>query len=266
VAAANSAAEIAGDPARTRGAERSAPDGGLARESGVESIEREAVIHARDLVLADDRGVVRVRGVSLTVHAGEILGVAGVEGAGQHALLRALAGRMKPTAGSLRTPERIGFVPADRHREALVLDFTLAENVALAGAGAARGRIRWQAIEQRTGELLTRYGIVASGVRAPASSLSGGNQQKLVLARELDGAPRALVAENPTRGLDIAASAALQRHLLEARDAGMAIVLYSSDLDEVLALADRLVVMYEGRAREVALDRDAAGRAMLGAA
>ncbi|HET7131127.1 MAG TPA: ABC transporter ATP-binding protein, partial [Gammaproteobacteria bacterium] len=80
------------------------------------------------------------------------------------------------------------------------------------------------------------------------------------------GAPRALVAENPTRGLDIAAAAALQRHLLEARDAGMAIVLYSSDLDEVLALADRLVVMFEGRTTEVPLDRDAAGRAMLGAA
>jgi simple sugar transport system ATP-binding protein len=224
------------------------------------------VIEAHDLVLTDDRGVTRVRGVTLDVHAGEILGVAGVESAGQHELLRALAGRLKPTAGSLRTPERIGFVPADRHRDALVLDFTLAENVALAGSGACRGRMRWPAIERRTGELLARYGIVASGVRAPASSLSGGNQQKLVLARELDGAPRALVAENPTRGLDIAASAALQWHLLEARDAGMAIVLYSSDLDEVLALADRLVVMFEGRATEVMLDREAAGRAMLGAA
>jgi simple sugar transport system ATP-binding protein len=227
---------------------------------------REVVIEARELVLTDDRGVRRARGVSLAVHAGEILGVAGVEGAGQHELLRALAGRMKPASGSLRAPERIGFVPADRHRDALVLDFTVAENVALAGAGAARGRMRWPEIEQRSGELLARYGIVASGVRAPAASLSGGNQQKLVLARELDGAPRALVAENPTRGLDIAAAAALQRHLLDARDAGMAIVLYSSDLDEVLALADRLIVMYEGRASEVPLDRAAAGRAMLGAA
>ena len=227
---------------------------------------RAAVIDAHDLVLNDDRGVTRVRGVTLSVHSGEILGVAGVEGAGQHELLRALAGRMKPTAGSLRIPERLGFVPADRHRDALVLDFTLAENVALVGAGNARGRMRWPAIERRTGELLARYGIVASGVRAPASSLSGGNQQKLVLARELDGAPLALVAENPTRGLDIAATAALQRYLLEARDAGMAIVLYSSDLDEVLTLADRLVVMFEGRSRDVPLDRELAGRAMLGAA
>ncbi len=234
------------------------------REVGARA--REVVIDARDLVLTDDRGVTRARGVTLGVRAGEILGVAGVEGAGQHELLRALAGRVKPTSGSLRIPDRIGFVPADRHRDALVLDFTLAENLALAGAGAARGRMRWPAIERRTDELLARYGIVASGVRAPASSLSGGNQQKLVLARELDGAPRALVAENPTRGLDIAATAALQRHLLEARDAGMAIVLYSSDLDEVLALADRLVVMFEGRATEVPLDREAAGRAMLGAA
>jgi simple sugar transport system ATP-binding protein len=227
---------------------------------------REIAIDARDLVLTDDHGVARVRGATLVVHAGEILGVAGVEGAGQHELLRALAGRMKPTSGSLRAPEHIGFVPEDRHRDALVLGFSLAENVALAGAGTAHGRIDWSAIERRTGELVERYGIVASGVRAPASSLSGGNQQKLVLARELDGSPRALVAENPTRGLDIAATASLQRHLLEARDAGMAIVLYSSDLDEVLALADRLVVMFEGRPTEVPLDRDAAGRAMLGAA
>jgi simple sugar transport system ATP-binding protein len=224
------------------------------------------VIDARDLVLIDDRGVRRVRGVTLAVHAGEILGVAGVEGAGQHELLRALAGRMKPSAGELRVPERVGFVPADRHRDALVLGFTLAENVALAGAGAARGRMHWEEIERRTRELLGRHGIVASGVRATAESLSGGNQQKLVLARELGGAPRALVAENPTRGLDIAATAALQRQLVEARDAGMAIVLYSSDLDELLSLADRLVVMFDGRATEVALDRDAAGRAMLGAA
>ncbi len=228
--------------------------------------ERETVIDARDVVLTDDRGVARVRGATLAVHSGEILGVAGVEGAGQHELLRALAGRLKPTSGSLRAPERIGFIPEDRHRDALVLSFSLAENVALAGAGSARGRIDWSAIERRTGELIEQHGIVASGVRAPASSLSGGNQQKLVLARELDGAPRALVAENPTRGLDIAATAALQRQLLEAREAGMAIVLYSSDLDEVLALADRLVVMFEGRSTEVPLDRDAAGRAMLGAA
>ncbi|HEU4585285.1 MAG TPA: ABC transporter ATP-binding protein [Gemmatimonadaceae bacterium] len=240
--------------------------GAAERSEPTERTDREAVIDARDLVLTDDRGVARVRGATLTVHAGEILGVAGVEGAGQHELLRALGGRLKPTSGSLRAPARIGFIPEDRQRDALVLNFSLAENVALALAGPARGRIDWSAIERRTGELVERYGIVASGVRAPVSSLSGGNQQKLVLARELDGAPRALVAENPTRGLDIAATAALQRQLLEAREAGMAIVLYSSDLDEVLALADRLVVMFEGRSTEVPLDRDAVGRAMLGAA
>jgi simple sugar transport system ATP-binding protein len=254
------------DLVRELGTARIARDTGHVAEHPAEGSAREIVIDTRDLVLTDDRGVARVRGATLTAYAGEILGVAGVEGAGQHELLRALAGRMTPTAGSLRIPERVGFVPADRHRDALVLDFTLAENVALAGAGAARGRMHWSAIERRTDELLGRYGIVASGVRAQASSLSGGNQQKLVLARELDGAPRALVAENPTRGLDIAAAAALQRHLLQARDAGMAIVLYSSDLDEVLALADRLIVMFNGEAREVALDREVAGRAMLGAA
>jgi simple sugar transport system ATP-binding protein len=241
-------------------------DGDIAQTRTVRRTEREAVIDARDLVLIDDRGVVRVRSATLAVHAGEIVGIAGVEGAGQHELLRALAGRMQPDSGSLRIPDRIGFVPADRHRDALVMDFTLVENVALVGAGAARGRMHWPSIERRAEGLLQRYGIVASGVRAPVSSLSGGNQQKLVLARELDGAPRALVTENPTRGLDIAATAALQRQLLEARDTGMAIVLYSSDLDEVIALADRLIVMFEGRATEVPLDREVAGRAMLGTA
>ncbi len=235
-------------------------------ERGTGRGDVDTVIDARDLVIVDDRGVRRVGGVTLAVRAGEILGVAGVEGAGQHELLRALAGRMEPSAGTLRAPARIGFVPADRQRDALVLDFTLAENVALGGAGTARGRVRWREIERHTGELLRRYGIAASGVHASAASLSGGNQQKLVLARELDGAPRALVAENPTRGLDVAATAALQHQLEAAREAGMAIVLYSSDLDELIAMADRLVVMFEGRATEVALDRDAAGRAMLGAA
>ena len=236
-----------------------------ARGEGVRREGGQVVIDARDLVLVDGRGVQRVRGVTLAVRAGEILGVAGVEGAGQHELLRALAGRMKPSKGALRVPERIGFVPADRQRDALVAGFTLAENVALSGAGAARGRMRWKEIERRTSELLEGHDIVASGVRAAAESLSGGNQQKLVLARELDGAPHALVAENPTRGLDIAATAALHHRLVEAREAGMAIVLYSSDLDELIAMSDRLVVMFDGRLTEVVLDRDAAGRAMLGA-
>ena len=245
---------MSGDPAsETTGQVAAHAEGGV------------AVIDARDLVVADDRGTVRVRGATMRVYGGEIVGILGVEGAGQHELLRALAGRRAPSGGALQLPERIGFVPEDRQRDALVLDFTLYENVALGGAGRARGRIRWPEIISRTEDLIARHGIVAAGPRERASSLSGGNQQKLVLARELDGDPLALIVENPTRGLDIAGTTAMHRRLVAVRDAGVAVVLYSSDLDEVLAMANRLIVMYDGRAREVSLDRAAAGRAMLGA-
>lgn len=239
--------------------------GATAAGSATEHTAGAAVIDARDLMVTDERGVLRVKGVTMRVHAGEIVGVVGVEGAGQRELLRALSGRMGAAGGILQIPERIGFIPEDRHRDALILDFTLQENVALAGAGRAHGRMCWPEIEQRTDELLAHYDIVASGPRERVSALSGGNQQKLVLAREIHGEPEALVAENPTRGLDIAATAALHQRLAEVRDSGMAVLLYSSDLDEVLAMADRLFVMFEGRAREVPLDRAEAGRAMLGA-
>ena len=201
----------------------------------------------------------------MTVRGGEILGVAGVEGAGQHELLRMLAGRLRPIRGALRIPERIGFVPEDRHRDALVLDFTLYENLALRGGGRARGSSQWPALVERTRQLMAQFDVRAAGPHEQAAALSGGNQQKLVLARELGDLPAALIVENPTRGLDIAATAAVHRQLVAARDAGAAVVLYSSDLDEVLSLADRLIVMYQGAAHEVALDRDAVGRAMLGA-
>jgi simple sugar transport system ATP-binding protein len=237
------------------------------------------ILAADDLEVVDARGVPRLRGVSLEVRAGEIVGLVGVEGAGQHELLRVLAGRLRPTRGIVQRPDRIGFVPEDRHRDALVLDLPLYENVALRGAARARGRMPWRALAERTARLLERFDVRADGPRVSAAALSGGNQQKLVLARELDGAtdaadgeaaaggaPAALVVENPTRGLDLAASAAVHARLRAARDSGAAVVLYSSDLDEVLALADRLVVLYQGHASEIAVQREAVGRAMLGLA
>jgi ABC-type uncharacterized transport system ATPase subunit len=224
------------------------------------------ILSATDLVVADAHGAERVRGVTLAVRAGEILGVAGVEGAGQHELLLALAGRARPRHGAVRLPRQVGFVPEDRQRDALVLDFTLAENVALRDAGAARGTLSWGAIRARTAALLTAYDVRAPCPDAPAFALSGGNQQKLVMARELDGAPQAVVAENPTRGLDITATAAVHARLREAAAHGAAIVVYSSDLDELLAFAHRVVVLYGGRAHEVALDRGAVARALVGIA
>ena len=225
------------------------------------------VVRARDLTLAGADGAVRVRDASLVVHAGEIVGVAAVEGSGQHELLRALAGRLAPLGGSLELPPEVGFVPEDRHHDALVLDFPLAANVALRGAGARRGRVQWRRWEATTRELLATYDVRAGDdPTMPVGALSGGNQQKLVLGRELHGtvSSGAIVVENPSRGLDIRATAGVHRRLRDAAAAGAAIVVYSSDLDEVLSLADRVLVLHAGELRDAPHDRDIVGRLMLG--
>ena len=202
--------------------------------------------------------------MSFAIHGGEIVGIAAVEGQGQHELLRAMAGRMPVASGKLTTPAATGFVPEDRQRDALVLDFPLYENVALNGAGARSGRVRWRRMREHTQQLLTAFDVRARDGGVRAVTLSGGNQQKLVLARELADGPPALVAENPTRGLDIHAMAAVHARLFEARARGCAVVFYASDVDEVLALADRVLVVADHTVREVRRDRDAVGRAMLG--
>ncbi len=239
----------------------------------------DAVLRADDLVLTDDQGVARLRARNFLARAGEIVGVAGVEGAGQRELLRALAGRLSPESGRLERPERVGFVPEDRHHDAVLLDRTLAENVALRGAGARTGTVAWRQVRETTSELIRAFDVRAAGPDSAMRTLSGGNQQKLLLARELDaradltaperdtrvGVPRAIVLENPTRGLDVRATDAVHARLREARDQGAAIVVYSSDLDEVLALATRVYVAYAGVLTEIPCERDAVARAMLGA-
>lgn len=201
---------------------------------------------------------------TFTVHAGEIVGVAGVEGGGQHTLLRVLGGRIKPTDGYLLRPQNVAFIPEDRHRDGLILDFTLAENVALRGAGSRRGLMSWSTIRQHTAELIDELDVHAPGPTVHARLLSGGNQQRLVLGRELAGQPALIIAENPTRGLDVRATADVHERLRRARDAGTAVVVYSSDLDEVLTLATRVIAVHAGSAREVAAQKDVIGRAILG--
>ena len=226
----------------------------------------DTVLRLTNVAIEDERGVRVVRDASLSIAAGEILGIAAVEGAGHRELLRLIAGRMQALHGTVEGERIVGFVPEDRQRDALVLDFSLAENVAVLGAGARRGRIAWRTIAQRTEALVREHDIRAEGARLRARALSGGNQQKLVLARELNAAPRLLVAENPTRGLDIRATRAVHERLRRAAAEGTAVVIYSSDLDEVLALATRIVVVHAGQLRETSLDRDEVGRAMLGVA
>ncbi len=208
-------------------------------------------------------GVDRVRSATLQVRAGEIVGIGAVEGAGQHELLRVLSGRLSPTSGTRTIPESVGFVPEDRHRDALLLDAPLFENTALQGAGTRQGVMDWNGFRARTAALLKRFDVRAAGADARARTLSGGNQQKLVLGRELEAAREALVVENPSRGLDFVATDAVHQALRAARDAGMAVVVYSSDLDEVLLLADRVFAMHDGTLIESTKNRDVLGRAML---
>ena len=226
------------------------------------------VFRAEAITVVDAQGVARVREASFVIAAGEIVGVAGIEGGGQRELLRALAGRLPIAAGTLQRPSAVGFVPEDRHRDAVLLERSLVENVALRGAGARRGLMDWRGIEARTESLVRAFDVRGAGIHAPMRTLSGGNQQKLVLARELtadDGVgDRAIVVENPTRGLDVRAMAEVHARLRAARDEGAAIVLYSSDIDEVLPLADRVLVVYSGVVRGAPLDREIVGRLMLG--
>jgi ABC-type uncharacterized transport system ATPase subunit len=227
------------------------------------------VVRARHIDLVDARGVAKIIGATFSIRAGEIVGVAAAEGAGHRELLRALAGRAMIARGVLElpAPSAIGYVPEDRHRDGLVLDFSLTENVALRGAGHRRGRMRWRTLRDETAGLTAAFDVRAVRIGLPARALSGGNQQKLVLARELgDGVARLLVVDNPTRGLDLLAAADVQRRLVAAREAGTAVVFYSSDLDEVIALSDRIVVIAQGTLRDIdpPFDRDAVGRRMLG--
>jgi len=222
-------------------------------------------------VWREDRSGVAVRAAVLTVRAGEIVAFAGVEGNGQRELLRAVAGVIKAQRGSLRVDRPVAFIPEDRTTEGLIPTFSLTENVALGLARSApwgRGtRLDWTAATAATGELIDAYGVKAEGPAAQAETLSGGNQQKLLIGRALALGPIVLVAENPTRGLDVQATRAVHDRLREAAARGLAVLVHSSDLDEVLRLGTRVVVMFRGQLLEAppGASREVVGRMMLGA-
>jgi simple sugar transport system ATP-binding protein len=216
------------------------------------------------VTIADGRGIPRIVDLDLEVRAHEIIGIAALENSGHQLLLRAIARRQRILSGSIARHGETALIPEDPQRDALVLGFTLTENIVLRGAGARRGRIDWPARRRAAQDLIQEYDVRAASVDATARSLSGGNQQRLVLARELNDGPSVIVAENPTRGLDIRATAAVHARLKNAARLGSAVIVYSSDLDEVLALASRVVAMHAGRLKEVPNDREIVGRAMLG--
>ncbi|MEO5799291.1 MAG: ATP-binding cassette domain-containing protein, partial [Gemmatimonadales bacterium] len=219
-------------------------------------------------------GDVLVRGESLLIggppqsfamRSGEVVGIAAIEGNGQRELLRAIAG-VVPARGTLEVATPVAFVPEDRTREALIPAFTLTENLLLGVLDRAGAWIDWTAWRARTKQLLEEFDVRADGPETLAAQLSGGNQQKLIFARAFERAPRVLVAEDPTRGLDILATQAIHERLRAAAAQGMAVVMYSSDLDEVLAIADRVLVIANGVIRELPVDasREVVGQALLG--
>ena len=217
------------------------------------------------LSVTDDRGLPAVRDVSFEVREGEIVGIAGVDGNGQSELIDALAGLRKVdsgrvvvggedvTSGSVRQhlDDGIGHIPEDRQRRGLVLEFTLAENLAFFAYRqppvSRFGWLRPRRMIERAKGLLTAYDVRGGGPQTRAAALSGGNQQKVVLAREVERDPKLLVAAQPTRGLDVGAIEFVHRRLIEERDEGRAILLVSFELEEVLSLSDRILVVYEGR-------------------
>jgi general nucleoside transport system ATP-binding protein len=220
-------------------------------------------LEVRDLHVLDDRGLTAVDGVSFTVHRREVVAIAGIDGNGQTQLIDALTGLRPVASGEVVAAGRaitgctprearqagIGHIAEDRHARGLVLDFTLAENLALRDprAGSRWGFLSPQRLLSAARRLLGEFDVRGGTPQTLARSLSGGNQQKVVVAREISGNPDTLIAAQPTRGLDVGAIEFVHRRLLAERDAGRAILLVSLELDEVRALADRILVIYDGR-------------------
>jgi ABC-type uncharacterized transport system ATPase subunit len=208
----------------------------------------------------------KLNGLGLEVRSGEILGVAGVEGNGQRELAEVLIGLRRPAAGRILLDGReiagrsvaeirnagVAYIPEDRHEQGLVLDMTVWENAVLgrqddAPFAGGLGSLVIQKIKELASRLVKRFDVRARSINAAAGTLSGGNQQKLILARELDTDPKLLIASQPTRGLDVGAIEFVWRQILAQKEAGRAVLLISAELDEIYALSDRIVTIYEGR-------------------
>ena len=217
------------------------------------------------LSVADDRGHVTVDGIDLTVHAGEIVALAGVQGNGQEELVEAMLGLRTPASGSIklhgqelvgRTPHEVlnagvGFVPEDRQHDGLVGSLTVAENLVLdrfdSDEFSNGPMLRLGAIRSNARDRIAEFDIRPPNATSAASTLSGGNQQKVVLAREMSRPLQLLVASQPTRGVDVGAQEFIHKRIVSERDRGTPVVIVSTELDEVLALADRIAVMYRGK-------------------
>jgi ABC-type uncharacterized transport system ATPase subunit len=225
----------------------------------------DVVLAVDDLHVFDDRGIEKVRGMSFGVRAGEIVGIAGVDGNGQTELIEALTGLRKIESGTVRVSGEeldhasaremldagVGHIPEDRQRRGLVLDFSIAENIALhdysSPPDSKWGWLFPDRLVDRARGLIAEFDVRGGGPLTRAGGLSGGNQQKVVVAREIGRDPKVLIAAQPTRGLDVGAIEYLHSRIVAERDEGRAILLVSLELDEIMSLSDRILVVYEGQ-------------------
>ena len=248
----------------------------------IETVDRgEPRLVVRDVSCRSDRGTPGLRSVNLEVHSGEILGIAGVSGNGQRELAEVITGLRESTSGSIeldgedisdlppasRTDRLLSYIPEERMKDGMIKDFTVAENLILREhykpPFSNHGLLNLKAIEKHSEKLINNYQIKTPSQATLAKSLSGGNIQKVVVARELSREPRVIVAAQPTRGLDVGATEYVRERLLQERKTGTAVMLISEDLDEIFALADRIAVIYEGQIMGV-LSREEATPEKLG--
>ncbi|MHA1928033.1 MAG: ABC transporter ATP-binding protein [Candidatus Thorarchaeota archaeon] len=234
----------------------------------IESTISSTVLTVQDLHVNDNRDLEKVRGINLEVRAGEILGIAGVDGNGQTELIEAIAGLRKPEHGRIAVYGQditgknaryvrgcgVSHIPEDRQKRGLILGFTVKENLALGqhhslpfATGPSSSLLDLQTIQAQSDALVDQYSIKVSDSDALVSTLSGGNQQKIVVARELASSPKLILAAQPTRGLDVGATEYIRRILLEKKAKGVAILLVSAELDEIRNISDRIAVIYDGR-------------------
>ena len=230
-----------------------------------EAQPKEVILSIKDLVVNENRGVPAVKNLSLDVRAGEIVGIAGIDGNGQSELIQAITGLRKIESGSVElkgqsivglhprqiTEMSVGHVPEDRHRDGLVLEMMISENIALQTYYkeplSKKGILNYTNIIGYAKELMQEFDVRAASEIVPASALSGGNQQKAIIAREVDRNPDLLIVSQPTRGLDVGAIEYIHKRLIQERDNGKAVLVVSFELDEILNVSDRIAVIHDGK-------------------
>jgi len=226
---------------------------------------KEVILSIKDLVVNENRGVPAVKNLSLDVRAGEIVGIAGIDGNGQSELIQAITGLRKIESGSVElkgqsivglhprqiTEMSVGHVPEDRHRDGLVLEMMISENIALQTYYkeplSKKGILNYTNIIGYAKQLMQEFDVRAASEIVPASALSGGNQQKAIIAREVDRNPDLLIVSQPTRGLDVGAIEYIHKRLIQERDNGKAVLVVSFELDEILNVSDRIAVIHDGK-------------------